>query len=133
MNEKTFEKMIEALNRHLAAKSRTLKEMLGEEYPKIRARDGNEYYVEKEELKFIANYVDEWDWDKFKIPIILEMTDLGSERVVYVRDKFHINFIKKAFGYNRLVGDTLVIYMYELPLIRKKLRTSTQLMFRVTL
>lgn len=133
MNEKTFEKMIEALNRHLAEKSRNLKEMLNEEYPKIRAKDGNEYYVEKDELKFIASHVDELDWDRFKIPIILEMTELGSERVVYVRDKLHINFIKKAFGYDRLVGDALVLYMYELPLIRKKLRTSTQLMFRVML
>ncbi|MET1125010.1 MAG: DUF61 family protein [Archaeoglobaceae archaeon] len=133
MNEKIIAKMIESVNRHMAEKTRSLKEMLAEEYPTIRAKDGNEYYVEKSELEFIAAHVDEIDWEKFRIPIILEMNDIGGERVVYVRDRLHAEFIKRAFGFDRFVQGALMLYMYEVPEIRKKLRTASQIIFRVSL
>jgi uncharacterized protein (UPF0216 family) len=97
------------------------------------AKDGNEYYIEKKELEFIAQYVDELDRRRFRIPIILEMCEIGGERVVFVRDKLHIEFVKKAFGYDRIVNDSLMLYLYELPAIRRKLRTASQVMFRVEL
>ncbi len=95
MDEKTLAKMIEAVNRHMPEKTRTLAEMLKEKDPTIRARDGNEYYIEKRELEFIAKHVDELDWPRFRIPVILEMNDIGGERVIYVRDKLHAEFIKR--------------------------------------
>lgn len=131
MNERIIAKLVESVNRHIAEKSRSLKEMLEEKHPKIKAKDGNEYYVDKEELKFIAKYVDEIDWDRFKIPIILEMTEIGYERVIYIRDKLHAEFIKKAFNLGREINDSLILYMYELPQIRRKLRTASQILFRV--
>ena len=133
MNERILARMIEAVNRHMAAKTRTLKEMLNEKDPTIRAKDGNEYYIEKKELEFIAKFVDELDWDKFRIPIILEMNDINGERVIYVRDKLHAQFIQKAFGFDRFVEGVLMLYIYELPEIRRKLRTASQVIFRVSL
>ncbi len=133
MDEKTLAKMIEAINKHIAEKPRTLEEMLKEDFPTIKARDGNEYYIEKRELEFIAKYVDEDDWKRFKIPIILEMTEIEGEKMVFVRDRLHAEFIKKAFGFDRFVDDSLVLYMYELPAIRRKLRTASQVMFKVSL
>ncbi len=133
MNERILARMIEAVNRHMAAKTRTLDEMLREKDPTIKARDGNEYYIEKKELEFIAQYVDELDWHRFRIPIILEMNEIGGERVVFVRDKLHADFIRKAFGYDRTVEGALMLYMYELPVIRRKLRTASQVIFRVSL
>lgn len=133
MNEKILAKMIESVNRHIPAVTRTLEEMLNEKDPTILAKDGNEYYIEKKELEFIAQHVDELERKKFRIPIILEMCELGGERVIFVRDKLHIDFIKKAFGYDRIVNDNLMLYLYELPAIRRKLRTATQVMFRVEL
>ncbi len=133
MNEKMLARMIEAVNRHMPAKTKSLAEMLKEKDPTIRARDGNEYYIEKRELEFIAAYVDEIDWGRFRIPVILEMNDIGGERVVYVRDKLHAEFIKKAFGYDRVLNGILTLYMYELPEIRRKLRTASQVVFRISL
>lgn len=131
ISERALAKMIEAVNRHLPQKSRTLAEMLKEKYPTIRARDGNEYLIERKELEFIAQHVDELDWEKFKIPIILEMCDVGGETLVYVRDKLHAEFIRKAFGYDRFVDDVLVLHMYEIQPIRRKLRTASQVLFKV--
>ncbi len=133
MDEKTLARMIEAVNRHMPQKTRTLAEMLEERDPTIKARDGNEYYIEKRELEFIAKHVDELDWPRFRIPIILEMNDIGGERVILVRDKLHAEFIKKAFGFDRILNGVLTLYMYELPEIRRKLRTASQIIFRVAL
>ena len=133
MSERVLAKMVEAMNKHMPKKSKSLKEMLNEEMPTIKARDGNEYLIEKDEVEFISQYVDELDWDRFNLPIILEMNKLGEETVVYVRDKRHAEFIKKAFGYDRYVKDVMMLYMYELKSIRRKLRTATQVMFNVSL
>uniref|UniRef100_A0A7C3VKR5 UPF0216 protein ENR21_06525 n=1 Tax=Archaeoglobus fulgidus TaxID=2234 RepID=A0A7C3VKR5_ARCFL len=133
MDEKTLAKMIEAVNRHMPQKTKSLAEMLKEKDPTIKAKDGNEYYIEKRELEFIAKYVDELDWERFRIPIILEMNDIGGERVIYVRDKLHAEFIKRAFGFDRILNGVLTLYMYELPEIRRKLRTASQIIFRVSL
>ncbi|MEG9193955.1 MAG: DUF61 family protein [Candidatus Methanoglobus sp.] len=133
MNEKVLAKMIESVNKHMPAAMKNLEEMLKEKDPVILAKDGNEYYIEKKELEFIAQYVDELDRRRFRIPIILEMCEIGGERVVFVRDKLHIEFVKKAFGYDRIVNDSLMLYLYELPAIRRKLRTASQVMFRVEL
>ncbi|MEM0351304.1 MAG: DUF61 family protein, partial [Archaeoglobaceae archaeon] len=54
MNEKILAKMIEAVNRHMPAVTKSLEEMLKEKDPKILAKDGNEYYIEPKELEFIA-------------------------------------------------------------------------------
>lgn len=133
MDEKTLARMIEAVNRHMPAKTKTLADMLKEKDPTIKARDGNEYYIEKSELEFIAKYVDELDWGRFRIPVILEMNDIGGERVVYVRDKLHADFIRKAFGYDRVLNGILTLYMYEIPEIRRRLRTASQIIFRISL
>ncbi|MEM4472437.1 MAG: DUF61 family protein [Archaeoglobaceae archaeon] len=133
MNEKILAKMIEAVNRHMPAVTKSLEEMLKEKDPKILAKDGNEYYIEPKELEFIASFVEEEDRKKFRIPIILEMCDIGGERVIFVRDKLHIEFIRKAFGFDRIVNNNLMLYFYELPAIRRRLRTASQVMFRVEL
>jgi uncharacterized protein (UPF0216 family) len=133
MDEKTLAKMIEAVNKHMPEKTRSLAEMLKERDPTIRAKDGNEYYIERRELEFIAQHVDELDWPRFRIPVILEMNDIGGERVIYVRDKLHAEFIRRAFGFDRVLNGILTLYMYELPEIRRKLRTASQVIFRISL
>lgn len=87
--------------------------------------------LEKKELEFIAEHVDEIYWGKFWIPIILEMTSIGSEYVIFVRDKLHAEFISKAFGIDRFTKQGLMLYSYEMQKVRKKLRTATQVFFRV--
>ncbi len=133
MSEKALAKMIEAMNKHAPERKRSLEEMLKEDDPSIKAKDGNEYMIEKKELEFIAKYVDELDWGKFSIPVLLEMNDLSGETVVYIRDKLHQEFLKRAFGFDRFVGGIMMIYLYEMREVRRKLRTASQVIFRVSL
>jgi len=50
--------LVSAVNKHLARNSRMLADMLKENEPTIKARDGNEYLIEKKELEFIAEYLE---------------------------------------------------------------------------
>ncbi|RLI85467.1 MAG: hypothetical protein DRP01_06170 [Archaeoglobales archaeon] len=131
MTERMLAKMVEAMNIHLPKKSRSLAEMLKEDYPKIVARDGNEYLIERRELEFIAQHVE--DVENFKIPIILEMCGVGDTRLIYVKDRLHAEFIKRVFGYDRFVEGNLVLHLHEIVPIRRKLRTATQIAYRVML
>ncbi|MBE8538807.1 DUF61 family protein [Geoglobus acetivorans] len=130
IGERTLSKLVETINRHLPEKRKSLKALLEMDSPEIRGRDGIDYYIEREELEFIASYVDEFEQDRFMIPIILEMASIGGEYVIYVRDRRHAEFIEKAFGFDRYVDNTMMLYSYEMQRIRKKLKTTSQVMFR---
>ncbi len=129
--DRAIANLINAVNKHLPRNSRMLAEMLEEEYPTIRARDGNEYVIEKKELEFIAEYLDEEEAKSFPIPIILEMCEIKGNRLVYVRNKKHAEFLKRAFGFDRFVEDNLVLDVHEIHPIRRKLKTASQIMFNV--
>lgn len=130
-SDRALAKLVESINRHLPERRVSLKVLLEMDSPSIRARDGQEYDLDRDELEFISEYVDEYEWDRFFIPIILEMTNLGSEYVVYVRDRRHADFIERAFGFDRYVDGKMMLYVYEMHRIRRKLRTASQVMFRV--
>ncbi len=129
--ERVFSKLVESINRHLPQKRQSLKALLEMDDPVIKARDGGEYVVERRELEFISENLEQEEWERFFIPIILEMTALGNEYVVYVRDMRHARFIERVFGFDRYVGNSMLLYTYEMEEIRKKLRTASQVMFRI--
>ncbi len=121
--------LVSTVNSHLPRNSRMLAEMLEEEEPVIVARDGNEYLIERKELEFIAKYLDEEEMKSFPIPVILEMCDVGGKTLVYVRNKKHAEFLKRAFGFDRFVNGVLVLELYEIHPVRRKLKTASQVMF----
>ncbi|MFO7967820.1 MAG: DUF61 family protein [Archaeoglobaceae archaeon] len=134
ISDRHLSKMAQAMNKHIPQSGKSLTTLLNEEEPMIKAKDGNEYIIEKEELEFIAQYVDELDWHRFKLPIILEMNDLHGERVIIVRDKLQSSFLKDAFGFDRFNKDgSLFIYLYELGAVRRKLKTASNVMFKAPL
>lgn len=134
MLDKHLSKMTQAVNKHMPRKTKSLAELLKEHEPTIKAKDGNEYIIEKGELEFISQYVDELDWERFKLPIVLEMNDLYGERIIIIRDRLQANLIKDAFGFDRFNKDgALLLYLYELGPIRRKLKTASNVMFKAPL
>ncbi len=129
--DRAIASLINAVNKHLPRNSRMLAEMLKEEFPTIRARDGNEYVIERKELEFIANHLDEEEAKTFPIPIILEMCDVRGKTLVYVRNKKHAEFLRRSFGFDRFVDGVLVLDVHEIYPIRRKLKTASQVMFNV--
>ena len=121
--------LVSTVNSHLPRNSRMLAEMLEEDEPVIVARDGNEYLIERKELEFIAEYLDEEEIKSFPVPVILEMCGVGGNTLVYVRNKKHAEFLKRAFGFDRFVNGVLVLELHEIHPIRWKLKTASQVMF----
>ncbi len=121
--------LVSTVNSHLPRNSRMLAEMLEEDEPVIVARDGNEYLIERKELEFIAKYLDEEEIKSFPVPVILEMCGVGGKTLVYVRNKKHAEFLKRAFGFDRFVNGVLVLELHEIHPIRRKLKTASQVMF----
>jgi len=127
--DKALATLISTVNSHLPRNSRMLAEMLEEDEPVIAARDGNEYLIEKKELEFIAKYLDEEERKYFPVPVILEMCDVRGKTLVYVRNKKHAEFLKRAFGFDRFVNGVLVLELHEIYPVRRKLKTASQVMF----
>ncbi len=127
-------KFIQTLNRHLPKKRKTLKELLLEEKPDVEGIDGSIHSFDKKELEKLASIIPEWEYDKLRLPIYLEMSssmERGSIRISGRLECMIINSIlyegdKKAGKEER---DSIVIYYPHLPKIRRGLRTTTQFMF----
>jgi len=47
LSDRALAKMIKSMNKHMPASGKNLAEMLKEEEPSIKAKDGNEYIIEK--------------------------------------------------------------------------------------
>ncbi|RUM33394.1 MAG: hypothetical protein DSY33_04660, partial [Archaeoglobus sp.] len=76
-------------------------------------------------------YLDEEEIKTFPIPVILEMCDVKGKTLIYVRNKKHAEFLKRAFGFDRFVDDVLVLELHEIHPVRRKLKTASQIMFNV--
>src|SRR3990172_2309043 len=77
-------KLLQTLNRHLPAKRKTLKELFQETRPNIKNLDGSTHFFDKKEIEKVASLVPEWEHDKLRLPIYLEMSssmERGSIRI----------------------------------------------------
>ena len=67
-------KFLQPLNRHLPAKRLTLRELLLEAKPGIKTLDGSTHSFDKKELERLASMIPEWEHEKLRLPIYLEMS-----------------------------------------------------------
>lgn len=135
-NEDDFEKkislrFIQTLNRHLPKKRAALKQLLQEDKPGIENQDGSIHSFDKKELERLASIIPEWEQDKLRLPIYLEMSSSME------RGSIRISGRSECAAINRILGketpekrvDSMIIYYPHLLKIRKELPTTTQYMF----
>jgi uncharacterized protein (UPF0216 family) len=138
-NEDGFEKkvtmrFVETLNRHLAVKRKTLKELLAEEKPSIKNRDGFTHHFDKKELLKIAAMIPETDHSSLRLPIYLEMSSSLERGTIMISGRVECLIIRKILygeeAPEKAGGkDKMTIYYPHLKKIRKELSTVTQFMF----
>ncbi len=140
-NEDDFEKKISmkflrTLNRHLPAKRKTLKELLLEERPNIKNLDGSTHSFDKKELEMLASVIPEWEHDKLRLPIYLEMSSSMERGAIKISGRLECRIInsilhegEKPEKRGAEERDSMTIYYPHLPKIRKELSTTTQFMF----
>ncbi len=134
LENKISMKFIQVLNRHLPVKRKTLKELIFEDKPCIRNRDGSIHSFDKKELDRIASIVPEWEHNKLKLPIYLEMSSSMERGTIRISGRIECSVITRILfeGEEKIKTedkDSMIIYYPHLPKIRKELSTATQFMF----
>ncbi len=135
-NEDEFEKkislrFIQTLNRHLPKKRAALKQLLQEDKPGIENQDGSIHSFDKKELKRLASIVPEWEQDKLRLPIYLEMSSSMERGSIRISGRSECAVINEILGKEKPEKsvNSMIIYYPHLLKIRKELPTTTQYMF----
>lgn len=136
LREDDFEKKIslrflQTLNRHLPKKRRTLKELLLEDIPDIKNLDGSTHSFDKKELEKLASIVPEWEHDKLRLPIYLEMSSSMERGTIKISGRIECMVINAVLHERekRDEKESMIIYYPHLRKVRKELPTTTQFMF----
>src|SRR3989337_3789192 len=129
-------KFIQTLNRHLPKKRKTLKELLLEDRPSIESLDGSTHFFDKKELEKLASIVPEWEHNRLRLPIYLEMSS-GMERgTIKISGRLECRVISIILheGEAEKVAeerDAMTIYYPHLMKLRRELSSTTQFIFTV--
>ncbi|NJD98812.1 DUF61 family protein [Thermococcus sp. LS1] len=128
--EDILNREIARVNLHLPAARPTLSQLINEDEPKVRLRDGSYHYFKRSELEYLRSLIDDGEEDTLRVPIVLEIstTYRGYFRV---RGRVEVKVIDKILGtYDILEDKSEELYpRYLLPKIRKALPTTTTYAF----
>ena len=135
-DKKISMKFLQTLNRHLPVKRKTLKELLGGDRPEVRNLDGTTHYFDNKELEKLASLIPEWEQDKLRLPIYLEMSSSMERGSIRISGRIECRIISgfvHAGEEKRKAEekDSMIIYYPHLAKIRKELSTTTQFMFTI--
>ncbi|NJE05625.1 DUF61 family protein [Thermococcus sp. M36] len=128
--EDILNREIARVNLHLPASRPTLEQLLKEEEPKVRLRDGSYHYFKRSELEYLLSLLEGGEEERLRIPIVLEISTLyrGYFRV---RGRTEVKIIEKILGTYDILDEKMeeLYPRYLLPKIRKVLPTTTTYAF----
>ena len=124
---------IERINDHLPRESKTLKELLAMDEPKVTTRSGEELIMDKRELQLLAEILPPQYHDKLKLPIvILRMIEMGEGVYIICGGELEAYVIAQVLGEDKAIyRDKGKVFLYKpyVAILRSKLRTTTVIGF----
>jgi len=117
------------LNAHLPTKRISLEEALSSSNPNVPMKNGGSHFFDKGELEVLASLVPKEEWEKLKFPILIAMDHKLGRGAAQVSGHVESKVIAKILG--KEPTDDLILYRPEVAIIRRKLPTTTQYMFRL--
>ncbi|AIU69438.1 hypothetical protein TEU_03230 [Thermococcus eurythermalis] len=128
--ENSILKEIYRINSHLPAKRPTLAQLLEENRPSVRLRDGSEHSFRRAELERIKGLLDPGEDTQLLLPIVLEIVS-DFRGYFRVRGKVAVKVIDKLLGsYDPLDEPVERLYpRYLLSRVRRELPTTTTYAF----
>jgi uncharacterized protein (UPF0216 family) len=132
-DEKISIKFLQTLNRHLPVKRLTLKELLSEATPGIKTLDGSTHSFDKKELERLASMIPEYEHDKLRLPIYLEMSSSMERGTIKISGRIECMVINTVLheGEKSEEKGSMIIYYPHLRKVRKEFPTTTQFMFTI--
>lgn len=123
---------IRILNSYLPCKSKALSELLQEEHPHTRCKDGTIHLFKKKELNYLKNFTSDEEQEALSLPILIEIVT-ESEMLVICPTGIEEKIISKVLDMPLKSRENKIrIYRPQLNLLRKTLKTTTQYIFLTT-
>ncbi|MDH5815888.1 MAG: DUF61 family protein [Candidatus Nezhaarchaeota archaeon] len=125
-------KEIEKINDHLPRESKTLKELLEMDEPKVLTKSGDELVMDKRELEMLASILPAQHHDKLRLPIIiLRMIEMGDGVYMICGGDLEVQVINKVLGQGAVHCHDGKAFLYKpyVAALRGKLRTTTVIGF----
>ncbi len=128
--EDLLNREIARVNLHLPKRRVPLSELLKEEDPSVKLRDGSAHYFRKSELEYLFSVLDEGEPERLRLPIILEISTL-NRGYFRVRGTVEVKVMDILLGtYDPLNERSESLYpRYLLPRVRRALPTTTTYAF----
>jgi uncharacterized protein (UPF0216 family) len=126
--DRLVKKQILSLNKHLPRQRKFLDELLQEERPHVLGADGTRHRFKKDELKKLAEILEETEHHILKLPIYIEIDSNASGSRISGRLE-----TKVICSVLEIEDCSFEIYLYrkDIKMLRKELTTTTQYIFLV--
>lgn len=121
--EYLLERELRVVNSYVAAKRKTLTELLKEDYPHVLTLSGDVHMFRKSELMLAREVVGE-DAEKLMLPIYVELIPTQTITTGVVREEVATKLISALLGVNH--ATPLYVYPVQLAELRRKIGTLIQ-------
>lgn len=121
--------MLEMMNRHVPSKRVSLAEHLKGQEAAYEGKDGVRYHIKRKELEYLASLLEEWEWTKLKLPIII-MTDTAYDRGAWkIMGKVEVRVVSKIVEREPEYEDNMRLFHPHMVKLRTVLPTATTTLF----
>jgi uncharacterized protein (UPF0216 family) len=122
-------KMLEMMNRHVPSKRVSLAEHLKGQEAAYEGKDGVRYHIKRKELEYLASLLEEWEWTKLKLPIII-MTDTAYDGGAWkIMGKVEVRVVSKIVEREPEYEDNMRLFHPHMVKLRTVLPTATTTLF----
>lgn len=132
-NRKAMAKVLQSLNKHLPSKRRRLSELLEEDKPRVGLKDGSTHRLKREELEQIAEIVPQSKHHLVRLPLYIEMVSEHGRGSGRIRGYLDVNIVQTILDLEQDDSEEILLYSPDVRKLRRKLPTTTQYAFFVSL
>ena len=120
------------LNAYLPCELKSLSDLLQEEHPCVRCKDGSIHLFKKKELNYLRSITGSEEREALSLPILISVVS-DSEMAVLCRTAVEEKVVSKVLDMPIRPGQKkITIYRPQLNSLRKALKTTTQYVFTPT-
>ncbi len=128
-NEKAMQRLFSNMNQHVPVRRRSLQQLLLDADPSYVGKDGRSYKLDRKELLFLSELVDESERSRLKLPILI-MTDTSyGDGYWKVIGTLEVKVLSQLINRTPEKDDEMRVFYPYLKEIRDKLPTTTNTVF----
>ena len=115
---------------NLAIQQQKMAELIKEENPGIRAKDGSIYFFKRKELKLLTSFLNDDEQNQILLPILIEVVTGENYTAVITHGEIEEKIVEHILGMPMRNGNGRIkLEKPQLAVIRQNLRTATQYVF----